>query len=146
MSRLADDRRWSVALAGLGIAVGALAVGFRVAFVTDPLGPRAFPWLAAALLCGAAVGLWVRPGPDAEWPDHTSRKRLAGVMVSLVIWAVLMPIVGFVPSTTLELAFLGRLFGARPVHGLVAGFALSAALWFLFGFALGLPLPIGVWS
>ena len=146
MSRLADDRRWSVALAALGIAVGVVAVGFRVAFVTDPLGPRAFPWLAAALFCGAAIGLWARPGPDAEWPDQPSRRCLAAVMVSLVVWSIVMPIAGFVPSTTLELAFLGRLFGARALHGLVAGFALSAALWIVFGFALGLPLPSGVWS
>jgi putative tricarboxylic transport membrane protein len=146
MSRLPDDRRWALALAVLGLTVGATAVGFRVAFVTDPLGPRAFPWLAAALFCAAAFGLWVRPGPDGTWPAAGSRKRLTGVMLSLVAWSILMPVLGFVPSTTVEVAFLGRLFGARPLPGLAAGLALSTALWILFGFALGLPLPIGVWS
>jgi putative tricarboxylic transport membrane protein len=141
-----DDRRWAVALAALGMAVGVSAVGFRVAFVTDPLGPRAFPWLAAALLCAAAVGLWVRPGDDGRWPDATSRARLTAVMGSLVAWSILMPFAGFVPATTVELAFLGRLFGARPIPGLAAGLAVSAALWVLFGFALGLPLPLGVWG
>jgi putative tricarboxylic transport membrane protein len=67
-------------------------------------------------------------------------------MLSLVFWSILMPIIGFVPTTTVEIAFLGRLFGARPLPGLVVGLVVSAALWLLFGFALGLPLPLGVWG
>lgn len=146
MSRLPDDRRWALVLGGLGVAVGVSAVGFRVAFVTDPLGPRAFPWLAAVLLCAAAVGLWVRPGDDRGWPDAPTRLRLGAVMGSLVVWSILMPLGGFVPTTTLELALLGGVFGARAVPALSVGLAVSLGLWVLFGFALGLPLPPGVWS
>lgn len=146
MRRLPDDRRWALALGALGVAVGVSAIGFRVAFVTDPLGPRAFPWLAAALLCAGGIGLWVEPGEDGPWPDRAARARLAAVMLSLVAWSILMPIMGFVPTTTVEIALLGRLFGARPVPGLASGLIVSGALWLLFGFGLGLPLPLGIWG
>jgi putative tricarboxylic transport membrane protein len=67
-------------------------------------------------------------------------------MLSLVAWSILMPIMGFVPTTTVEIALLGRLFGARPVPGLASGLIVSGALWLLFGFGLGLPLPLGIWG
>lgn len=141
-----DDRRWALALGGLGVAAGLGAVGFQVAFVTDPLGPRAFPWLAAALLVGAAAGLALRPGPDADWPARSSRRRLAWVTAALLAWSVVLPVAGFVIATTLLLAGLGRLFGAAWRPGLVAGLAVAVALHLLFGWGLGLPLPAGPWG
>lgn len=146
MRPASDDRRWAAGLAVAGVAAGLAAIRFRVAFITDPLGPRAFPWLAAGLLVAGAVGLALRPGSDAAWPEGPARRRVAWVVVGLVAWSVVMPILGFVPATTVLLAGLGRLFGAGVRGGLAAGLGVSTLLWALFGWGLGLPLPPGPWG
>lgn len=143
---MSDDRRWALALGALGLASALAAVRFRVAFVTDPLGPRAFPWLAAALLLGAAVGLARRPGDDASWPDADARRRVTGVVAALLVWSFALPYLGFVVATALLLAGLGRLFGAGWPRGLAAGVAVSGVLYLLFAWGLGLALPAGFWG
>ncbi len=143
---MSDARRWAVALGALGAGAGLAALGFRVAFVTDPLGPRAFPWLASALLLGAAVGLARHPGDDAVWPAPDARRRLAAVVVALLAWSFVLPLLGFVAATTLLLAALGRLFGSGWVRGLGAGLAVSGVLYLLFAWGLGLSLPAGPWG
>lgn len=143
---MSDGRRWAVALGALGAAAGLAALRFRVAFVTDPLGPRAFPWLAAALLVGAAVGLARHPGDDATWPASDARRRLTGVVAALLAWSFVLPLLGFVAATTLLLAALGRLFGSGWIPGLGAGLAVSGVLYLLFAWGLGLSLPAGPWG
>jgi hypothetical protein len=51
--------------------------------------------------------------------------------------------IGFLPTTTLVLAGLARLFGARTLPGVLAAVLMTAGLWALFGLVLGMPLPVG---
>ena len=52
-------------------------------------------------------------------------------------------VLGFVLSTTLVVAALSHLYGARPGRGVTAALLLSIGLWLLFVRVLALPLPVG---
>lgn len=141
----------------LAMAVGAEASGFRVAFPTDPLGPAAFPLLAAFLLALGGVALLTEggwgsvdadpdPDPDAEASDAgSSKKRVSLAALAFLGYSVMLPVLGFVTATTCAFAALAVLFGGAPLRGAVWGLAFSVMLFGLFVWVLGLPLPVWPW-
>jgi putative tricarboxylic transport membrane protein len=137
-------------LAGLAcvlvaVAVALIARTFRVGFVTDPIGPRALPWLAAALLGLGGAVLALRPGAEPDWsPAGPTRRAIAATPVSFALYAILIGPLGFVLATTLLMTVLARMFGGRLVPGLLAGAAFSGVMWLLFVAGLGVPLPGGI--
>lgn len=140
------DRIAGALLLALALAVALQARTFRVAFLTDPLGPRALPLLVAALLAACALVLLRRPGPGSPWPGARGLGRAGGGAAVFALYGLLLEPLGFGAATTAAVAGLGILFGGRPLRTLVAGLVVSGALWLLFVLALGIPLPLGgVW-
>lgn len=122
-----------------------IARTFRVGFVTDPIGPRALPWLAAALLGLGGALLVLRPGAEPQWPPAgPPRRAIASTLAAFALYAILVGPLGFVLATTLLMTALARVFGGRLVPGLLAGAAFSGVLWLLFVAGLGVPLPGGI--
>lgn len=133
-------------LLAVALAVAGLALGFRVAFAADPLGPRALPLLAAVLMGAAGVALALRPGDAWPMPDGGASRRIAWAVAVFLAYVPLLPWAGFVPATALLVAGLGRLFGGPPWKVLVSGVGVAVALHLLFTAALGLALPAGAWA
>ncbi|MBI3983141.1 MAG: tripartite tricarboxylate transporter TctB family protein [Gemmatimonadetes bacterium] len=135
-------------IAGAAALVGALAIalearGFSVDFLTDPLGPKALPLFAAGLLAAGGLLTLLRPEQEPHWPDAGGRTRAVIAGASFLLYAWLLFPLGFFLATALEGAVLARLFGGRIVQCVVAGLAISVLLFALFGWALGLALPVG---
>jgi putative tricarboxylic transport membrane protein len=142
-SRLSTDRVAGGALLILAVSVALEARNFRVAFLTDPVGPRALPLLVAAMLAACAIVLLRRPGPEPRWPGRPGLLRAAGGAAVFTLYGLLLEPLGFGVATTGAVAGLGVLFGGSPIRSLVAGVVVSTALWVLFVVALGIPLPLG---
>ncbi len=165
-------------IAALGVVVAAAAIAleattFDVAFPTDPLGPKAFPMVAAVLLAmgglalvrsaradrvkaaraeadgaeaGVGRGIAGADGGEtgADGPEPGAARRIALGTVSFVVYAFLLAPLGFVLATTLEFAVLARLFGGPTARGAAAGLVFALLLYALFVYGLGLPLPLGI--
>jgi putative tricarboxylic transport membrane protein len=129
-------------LIAVGLAIGIVATGFDVAFLTDPVGPKALPWLAAAALVLAGLHQTRRPA-ETGWPVGGTLGRLAVGASVLLVYGTVMPWLGFLLSTTAVVAALSHLFGAHPKRGLPAALVLTAGLWVVFVRVLALPLPVG---
>ena len=139
-------RRWGAALAVLATA-GAVAWEartFTVDFPTDPLGPAAFPLVAAGLLALGGLALLFESQEAVEPLEPGAARRLTLASLSFVAYALLLAPLGFLPATALEFAALALLFGGRVAPSLAAGVAFAAFLFFLFVYGLGLPLPLGL--
>jgi putative tricarboxylic transport membrane protein len=141
--KLSTDRVAGLFLLALAVVVAVQGRTFRVAFLTDPLGPRALPWLVAGMLGGAAVVLIRRPGPEAVWPRRAGLLRAAGGAAVFFLYGLLLTPLGFGTTTAAAVAGMGILFGGPPLRSLASGLVVTGALWLLFVFALGIPLPIG---
>jgi len=139
------------AVVALALAIALQATTFDVAFPTDPLGPKAFPLVAAVLFAFGGAALWraggeaapVEPSGDSP-PSPPWSIPLA--TSSFVAYALLLAPLGFVLATTLEFAVLARLFGGTWVKGAAAGLVFASLLYALFVFGLGLPLPLGFFA
>ena len=137
---LTADRLLGGATLLVALAVAVESLTFSTTFPTDPLGPKAFPFVSAALLgLGGAWILWrPAPGPSDAMPGAVWLGA-----ASFVAYALLLEPLGFFASSVLEFVALSALFGGRPLQSALAGAAFVGALYVLFVHALGLVLPVG---
>ena len=137
------DRFTGAALGLLGAAVALEATTFDVLFLTDPVGPKALPMLAAGILVASGAMLLARPGIGGAWPGRSVLVRMVGAVAAFGAYAGLLAPLGFVLSTTATVASLSMLFGGPWRKSVGAAAVLSVTLWYLFVWLLGLPLPLG---
>jgi len=138
-----SDRVAGIVVALIGMAIGIEASTFDVMFMTDPVGPKALPYLAAAIMLLGGLGIAVRPRVSPEWPGRMLQLRLVASVLAFMVYAIALGVIGFFVSTTLVVATLSLLYGGPPKKSWATAASLSAALWLLFVQVLGLPLPIG---
>ncbi len=144
------------ALGAAALAVAAGLAGFgldlQAPISYEPVGPRAFPLLIAALL--AAVGVWlvVRPGGAAASPmdgavgDSQVPILGPGVLVALLAvlaYAALFETLGFVIATTAMTIVVGRLFRGGWIACAVVGLGMGIGFFLLFDRLLEVTLPGG---
>lgn len=137
------DRSIGAVLVLLGLAIGAAATTYRVGFMTDPVGPRALPYLTAFMIACAGATIFARPRSSSSAFDPDAARRTTTAAVSFAAYALFLPLLGFFLSTALVIVALARLFGGpwRPV--LASALATAGGLWLLFVALLRLPLPVG---
>lgn len=139
----AADRALGLATIGLAAAIALVARTYTVGFVTDPLGPRALPYLVAGLLaCGGAA---LVASPRLALPPLTGPVvfRQVAVLAVLFGYAAALDWIGFVPATALGGAALARAFDGPWVRGLAAAVAFAGILYAVFAVGFGLALPVG---
>jgi putative tricarboxylic transport membrane protein len=127
----------------LAVGYALVASRMQVGFLSDPLGPRPFPYIIATLMSLSALWLLFKPDPNPTWPEPRFWLSFSLVLASLVAYAYLIVPLGFILTTTLEMTLLSVLFGARWWQGLGGALAFTLAVYFLFTEGLGVPLPAG---
>ncbi len=141
------DRLVGGALLVGGIATGLEATTFDVAFLTDPVGPKALPLFVAVTLALAGASMLARPREGVGLPPRSAAIRMAGAAGAFLIYAAVLPWIGFYLATTLVVAALAVLYRGPAKGGLAAGLVLTTVLWLLFVILLALPLPVGeLWT
>jgi putative tricarboxylic transport membrane protein len=143
MTRATPDRIAGAVVLVAGVATALEATTFNVAFLTDPVGPKALPFVVAATLVVAGASMLLRPRPSAELPTASAAVRMAGAAAAFLAYSAVLPWIGFYLSTTLVVAALAVLYRGPLKGGLLAGLALATVLWLLFVRLLALPLPVG---
>jgi putative tricarboxylic transport membrane protein len=119
------------------------AYHLKVGFMSDPIGPKAFPLIIAGFLALFSLYLLVKPDEEPEWPVWKVWRNKSFVLLSFVFYAYTLVPLGFLLSTTLEITFLAFMFKGKIWKGLVAAIASSLILYSLFEYLLGIPLPLG---
>jgi putative tricarboxylic transport membrane protein len=112
----------------------------------EPVGPRAFPMLLAALLALAGAWLVARPTAHDNGLARAPLGSLGLAVVAVLAYALLFQFLGFPVATTLMALPTARAFGARWKQALATGLVLGVALFFLFDRGLDVVLPTGLLS
>jgi putative tricarboxylic transport membrane protein len=139
------DRIAGLVLIALAIWYGLGASRLEAGFGSGPVGPKAFPLILAIALGVIALFLLIRPDPEPRWPKRRTWGDFALLIGSFIAYAYLLAPAGFLLATTVETGFVSQRFGAKPWQALLTGLIASGALYLLFVFALGIPLPLGRW-
>lgn len=141
--RVAGDRIIGSLLVAFALVYATLASGYVVTFVADPLGPRAAPFLLAALLVVLGAWILVRPAAAADAVAHPPSRDTVLAVAAFIAYAALLPWTGFVLATALLCAALARLAAGPPLRAFAVGVAFAGTLYYVFVFALDVPLPVG---
>lgn len=134
--------------------IGLLLAGFyawqatliQESFIQDPVGPKAFPFMIAAVLGLASLVFVIRPDPAPDWPAAGRIFEIAISVAVMIAYALALPEAGFVASTAVAAAFLSWRLGAKPVFAAIAGIAISVGIYVIFHLILGLSLAEGPWG
>jgi len=135
-----SDRILGLVTIVVALAYIASATQIQTSFLSDPVGPKTFPYIVGgiAVICG--LFFLVKPDPDPEWPPARTWASLAVAMVVLVLYAYALKPLGFLIPTALAAAVLSFQISPRAVPAALAGLGLSGGLFVVFKFLLGLGL------
>lgn len=146
---MASDRIFGLVALMVALAYIASATQIQTSFLSDPIGPKAFPILVGAVAALCSLVLIVRPDPDPDWPDTRTWGSLLIAVIVLVGYAFALKPMGFLLPTAITAAILSYQISPRAVPAALSGLGLSVGLFVLFKFALGLslvPFPKGLFS
>jgi len=139
------DRILGLALFVLAVAYGWAAQQWPAPFGGhEAVGPETFPTILAVVLALSSCYLMVKPDPDAEWPWGRTAVELLIAVGILVVYALVLEPIGFIPSTTLAVGTLCWRMGAGLKGAFITGLVSAVVVFFLFNNLLELSLPAGL--
>jgi putative tricarboxylic transport membrane protein len=133
-------------LGATAIAVAAIMLvfgyGLQAPFAYEPVGPRAFPLIAAGIIALCGVILVIKPGAPSTEPAGPVG-ALVALSGCLLGYAFLFQPLGFVIATTIFIVPIAMIFGAKWWQGALTGLALAVSSYLLFDRVLDVVLPVG---
>ncbi|MBB2941035.1 putative tricarboxylic transport membrane protein [Actinoplanes lutulentus] len=150
-----NDQARASLLLGLIMVLGAVVVlvdAARLRDSDDAVGPAAAPSLIGTLLGllgGALAWQGARSGRTHAGEDRGKRRlwRLAALVVTLIAFAFVLPIFGYVLSSAALFTAAALLLGApHPGRVVAYGWTLAAVAFLIFDRLIGLSLPAGPWG
>lgn len=139
-----SDRVLGLAAIAMAAAMTVMAWGYAAPVEYEPVGPRAFPLLLAALLALAGTWLAFKPGQHVDLLHGPRTGVIAFCAASIVVYAIVFQLVGFVVATALMALPVGRIFGGSWKQCVLTGVGMGLVLYVLFDKLLDVVLPKGV--
>ncbi len=128
-------------LLAIGFAFASLAI--EESFLSDVVGPKAFPLIIATILGLSSIGIALKPDASPSWPDLGRFVEIMAAVVVMVLYAELLPVIGFVFSTAFAATYLTWRLGSGAVASVVTGVGTSLGIYIVFHLLLGLSLARG---
>lgn len=128
-------------LLAIGFALAALAI--EESFLSDAVGPKSFPLIIATILGLASAVIALRPDPEPHWPALPRLAEIGAAVLVMILYAELLPEVGFVIATAFAAAYLSWRLGSSPLGAAMTGIGTSLGIYVVFHLVLGLSLARG---
>ncbi|ERP86333.1 tripartite tricarboxylate transporter TctB family protein [Labrenzia sp. PO1] len=128
-------------LLALGYAWAALVI--EESFLSDAVGPKAFPLIIASVLGLSSLAIFLKPDVAPEWPSLPRLLEVAMAVLAMILYAILLPEAGFIIATAIAAAYLTWRLGSSPIGSLITGCLTSLGIYAVFHLVLGLSLAKG---
>lgn len=143
---MTSDRILGAVCVAAAVAMSVAAHDYAAQISYEPVGPRAFPTLLAALIGIAGAWLVIRPSGHSAAVAPGRLGALTGCVIATVIYALLFQWLGFIIATALMAVPVGIAFGGNWKQSLAGGIGLGVGLYVLFDKLLDVVLPNGLLS
>lgn len=137
---MASDRIFGLVCLTISLLYIAASFQIQTSFLSDPVGPKAFPILIGAVAAICSAFIVIKPDPDPAWPKIRIFGALAIAVIALIAYSYLLKPLGFIMPTALVAGILSYQINPKKITAIAAGLGLSIGLYFIFKFALGLSL------
>ena len=112
-------------------------------FISDHIGPKIYPYIVSFFLISSSLFLIFKPDIKPIWPEFGKIIEILMTALILIMYAIFLPIVGFVFSTFFASSFISWRLGAKLSSAFTAGLIISITIFILFRKILGLSLATG---
>ena len=134
-------------LGGFGLLLSALFVWratlIQESIFSDVVGPKIFPFIICAVLAASSLYFILKPDAQPVWPPAGRLLEIAMAVVVMVLYAELLPVLGFVIATALAAGYLTWRLGTKPLQSVLVGVLTSVGIYVIFKLILGLSLARG---
>lgn len=141
---MSSDRILGIAALLLAAIMVIFGYGLDAPFAYEPVGPKAFPLIAAGIIALCGLILVIKGGGAVAPMGPGTLRALLALSACLLAYALLFQPLGFIVSTTLLMVPIAMIFGARWWQGLLSGGAIAVLSFVLFDRVLAVVLPLGV--
>ena len=112
-------------------------------FISDHVGPKIYPYIVSFFLISSSLFLFFKPDIKPKWPEFRKIIEILMTAVILIMYAIFLPVIGFVFSTFFASSFISWRLGAKLSSAFAAGLTISITIFILFRKILGLSLATG---
>ncbi|SNS25700.1 tripartite tricarboxylate transporter TctB family protein [Tropicimonas sediminicola] len=134
-------------LGGTGIVLSLFfiwqATLIEISPFSDVVGPSAFPIIIGVVLGLSSLYFLVKPDVGPEWPAPARLFEIVMAVAVMVLYAELLPVLGFIIATALASSYLTWRLGTRPLQSVLVGVLTSGGIYLVFRVILGLSLARG---
>ncbi|MCE0504810.1 MULTISPECIES: tripartite tricarboxylate transporter TctB family protein [unclassified Roseivivax] len=141
-----SDRIFGVFGILLAFAYAMAALAIEESFLSDAVGPKAFPLILAAILGLSSLAIILKPDAEPRWPALGRLAEIAAAVIVMIAYAQLLPEAGFVIATAFAAGYLAWRLGSRPLEAVATGVGTSVGIYVIFHLVLGLSLARGPWG
>lgn len=141
---MTNDRSLGFAALVFAAIMVAFGYGLEAPFAYEPVGPKTFPLIAAAIIAICGIVLVFKGGGDVPASGPGVNRSLLLLSGCLLGYALLFQPLGFVLATTLMMIPIAMIFGATWWQGALTGGTLAVSAYLLFDRALSVVLPAGL--
>lgn len=141
---MTNDRTLGVAALVLAALMAAFGWSLEAPFAYEPVGPKAFPLITAAVIAVCGLILTIKGGGVVASAGPGTNRALLGLSVSLLAYALMFQPLGFILSTTVMMIPIAMIFGAKWWQGLLTGAIIAISSYLLFDRVLAVVLPSGL--
>ncbi|MDP2062156.1 MAG: tripartite tricarboxylate transporter TctB family protein [Phaeovulum sp.] len=137
---MSSDRIFGLVVLGVALAYIASALQIQTSFLSDPVGPKVFPLMIGGVAVLAALVLLLTPDENPEWPKGATWLHLVIALVVLIAYAYSLRPMGFLVPTAIAAGVVSYQISPNLKTAALTGIGLSAGLFAIFKYALGLGL------
>ena len=138
-----NDRAFGVFTLLLSVFYILSAFIVEESFISDHIGPKIYPYIVSFFLITSSLFLIIKPDIKPIWPRFGKIIEILTTALILIMYAVFLPIIGFVFSTFFASSFISWRLGAKLPSAFIAGLIISVTIFILFRKVLGLSLATG---
>ncbi|OWY10401.1 hypothetical protein B6V72_17460 [Thioclava sp. F34-6] len=134
-------------MGGIGLVLAAFYIWAATiipeSFMADVVGPATFPIVIGAIIALCSVWFIFRPDPEPTWPSLNRLAEIGFAIAVCLLYAVLLPKLGFLICTALASGYMSWRLGGTPFGAALTGVGLAVGIWVIFKHVLGLSLAVG---
>ena len=138
-----SDRIFGLVGALLAIGYAFAAMQIEESFLSDVVGPKAFPLIIATVLGISSLVIALRPDASPVWPPLNRLAEIFAAVVVMILYAELLPEIGFIIATAFTAAYLAWRLGSSVLELVLVGLGTSIGIYAIFHLVLGLSLARG---
>ena len=135
-----SDRIFGLVVVFGALAMFAGALQIQTSFLSDPLGPKAFPLMISVVGVLAGIAILLKPDAEPDWPTAAALGHMGIALVVLVGYAYALAPLGFLIPTMIASAAISYQIGPNARNAAATGVLLSGVLFVMFKYGLGLGL------